>query len=190
MQKWASSTACKEQCEKHWRGDAHGVEAMGGEGATITLARPCGTFHPRNSRRGPTSLPQPCPNTNPADGQLLRGTGASEPPGHGCGSHQRGQSLPREGDGPPMVQAAGEALSSLHKGFAPRRGKAATGAAGQPHPSYAQPHGGLPEGTTMPCQGHRPRDHCTLSQDNKARVPPEQQRAQTDEKKEGRRNAR
>lgn len=38
----------------------------------------------------------------------------------------------------------------------------------------------------MLCQGHWLRDHCTLSQDNEARVPPEQQRAQTDEKKEGR----
>lgn len=85
-----------------------------------------------------------------------------------------------------MVRAAGRALSSLHKGFAPHRGKLATGEAGPPHPSYAQPRGGVPEGTAMPCRGHRPQDRCTLSQDNEARVPPEQQRAQTDEKKEGR----
>ena len=95
VQKWASSTACKEQCEKHWRGDAHGVEAMGGEGATVTLARPRGTFHPRNRSRGPTSLPQPCPNTNPAEGWRLQGTRASEPPGHGCGSWMK--SAPRKG---------------------------------------------------------------------------------------------
>lgn len=65
VQEWASSTACKEQCEKHWRGDAHGVEAMGGEGTTVTLARPHRTCHPRNSRRGPTSLPKhkPCKGT-------------------------------------------------------------------------------------------------------------------------------
>lgn len=85
-----------------------------------------------------------------------------------------------------MVQASGRALSSLHKGFAPHRGNVTTGEASWPHPSYAQPHGGVSEGTTMPCQGHRLQDHCTLSQDNEARVPPEQQRAQTDEKKEGR----
>lgn len=81
------------------------------------------------------------------------------------------------------------ALSSLCKSFAPCRGNEATGEASQPHPSYTQPCGGILEGTPMPCWGHRPQDCCTLSQDNEARVPPEQQRAQTDEKKEGRRNA-
>lgn len=114
VQKWASSTACKEQGEKHWRGDAHGVEAMGGEGATVTLAKPQGTFHHKNSGREPTSLPQPCPNTDPANGQFLMGTRASEPPGHGCGSCQRGCGSPRDGDALPAVQAAGRALSPVH----------------------------------------------------------------------------
>lgn len=47
--------------EKHWRGDAHGVEAMGGEGATVTLAKPQGHFT-TGTAGGDPHLPQPCPN--------------------------------------------------------------------------------------------------------------------------------
>lgn len=183
MQKWASSTACKEQCEKHWRGDAHEVEAMGGEGANVTLARPRGTFHPRNRSRGLTSLPQPCPNTNPAEGWCLQGTRASEPPGHGCGSWMK--FVPRKGrsaNGPGCWKSPVLPAQRL----CPMQGQHGHGGSQPALPSYAQPHGGVLEGTAMLCQGHWPRDRCTLSQDNEARVPPEQQRAQTDEKKEGR----
>lgn len=178
MQKWASSTACKEQGEKHWRGDAHGVEAMRGEGATVTLAKPQGPFHPRNSGRGPTSLPQLCPNkpckwTVPDGHEGFRATRSQLwlvstwmqfVPRHGCSA-----------SGPGCWKSPVLPAQRL----CPMQGH-------QPAPSQLCTPAVGPGGTAMPGWGHWPRDHCTLSQDNEARVPPEQQRAQTDEKKEGR----
>lgn len=141
---------------------------------------PRGHFTPGTVGGDPHLSPS-CAQTNPANGQFLVGTRASEPPGHSCGScqHECSSSQDMDASGPGCWKSPVLPAQRL----CPMQGH-------QPAPSQLCTPAVGPGGTVMPGWGHWPRDHCTLSQDNEARVPPEQQRAQTDEKKEGRRNAR